>query len=468
MDSAEKPAGSPLASRVAILSIAVIFAGHAWLFRGFFVDDAYISFRYVAQFAAGNGLVYNIGERVEGYSNFLWILLLTPFRLLGVDLLLASKAMGGAFGIATVILTWSWARRLPYPFIAPLFLALTAPFAVWAMGGLETLLFTFLVVASGLVFIGEEERGTGWLSAPLFGLLALARPEGVAIVLVAVAIRGLRLLRAGETPKRDHVLWLAALAVVIAPYFIWRLSYYGDVLPNTVYAKSMGLHLRPLLEGIYYLYGAVQAIGGIFFLAVPLLLALTGPERPVWLGYVTAVVAAYLLMLLLAGGDWMPLQRLFVHVLPFVLLLVHAGLVRLKDLWPAPRYAGLVLAALVAGQCAVLLMASLEQRFVLGIGAGPMLTETRPHVTYLRRNLVPGDTVASGDIGRLAFRLPLEILVLDMFGLTDAHIAHRPIELPSGPFGRGDVFGKWDVDYVLAKSPRYVQVPLQDDGRVGG
>lgn len=45
-----------------------------------------------------------------------------------------------------------------------------------------------------------------------------------------------------------------------------------------------------------------------------------------------------------------------------------------------------------------------------------------------------------------------------MFGLTDAHIAHQKPEFPSGLFGRGDGFGKWDVDYVLAQNPRFIQV----------
>lgn len=43
------------------------------------IDDAYISFQYARQFFSGNGLVFNVGERVEGYTNFLWIVLIAPF-----------------------------------------------------------------------------------------------------------------------------------------------------------------------------------------------------------------------------------------------------------------------------------------------------------------------------------------------------------------------------------------------------
>jgi hypothetical protein len=47
-----------------------------------------------------------------------------------------------------------------------------------------------------------------------------------------------------------------------------------------------------------------------------------------------------------------------------------------------------------------------------------------------------------------------------MVGLTDVYIAHQPVRLPGGLFGRGDAFGKWDVDYVLAQKPRFVQVNI--------
>jgi hypothetical protein len=54
----------------------------------------------------------------------------------------------------------------------------------------------------------------------------------------------------------------------------------------------------------------------------------------------------------------------------------------------------------------------------------------------------------------------LEARVVDMFGLADAHIAHLTPQFPSGLLGRGDAFGKWDVDYVLAQNPRFVQVHI--------
>ncbi|MCS6774610.1 MAG: hypothetical protein NZ693_10935 [Thermoflexales bacterium] len=90
---------------LAWLACFALFGIQVALFHEFTIDDAYITFRYVKQWVAGNGLVFNIGERVEGYSNFLWIVLLAPLYALGVDLVLASKVLGVLLGVVTLLLT---------------------------------------------------------------------------------------------------------------------------------------------------------------------------------------------------------------------------------------------------------------------------------------------------------------------------------------------------------------------------
>ena len=114
-----------------VLLISVLYLGHVWLYKGFYVDDALITLRYLRQLINGNGLVYNLNEYVEGYSNFLWLMLIVPLGYLGVDLIFATKLLG----LATLWLTWLIARRLPYGWTAPALLATYAPFAAWTAGG---------------------------------------------------------------------------------------------------------------------------------------------------------------------------------------------------------------------------------------------------------------------------------------------------------------------------------------------
>ena len=74
------------------LALLVWLASVSW----FLTDDAFISFRYVHNLLEGHGLVFNPGERVEGYSNFLWVLELAAiWRVLGVALEDAAPWLSG-------------------------------------------------------------------------------------------------------------------------------------------------------------------------------------------------------------------------------------------------------------------------------------------------------------------------------------------------------------------------------------
>jgi hypothetical protein len=438
--------------------LLLFFLIHIALFRGFIVDDAFITFRYVQQWVHGHGLVYNIDERVEGYSNFLWILLLYPFTHFGVELTLAAKGLGALLGLLTLYLTWQAAQQVEGPRVAPLLLVATAPFAAWTIGGLETPLFTFLLFLSGYTFLEEEAKGKGYLSGFLFGLLALSRPEGLLFALVAFGFRIWRLHSVQSRPARHDLLRLLTVGAVVVPYFLWRWVYYGYPLPNTLYAKSLGLHPRAFLEGLFYLYQVLHSVGGIFFVGLLALFALTDPNPSLTVRFWSMGLGAYALFVIISGGDWMPMQRFAVHVLPPICLVLQSGWNRLHALWhPRRRF---WLALLLAGQIVYLLAYSLEQRFLNGIGSGPLLPQDSPAITYLRQQVQPGETIAVIDAGLIAYRLPLEVRVVDMVGLTDAHIAHQPVQLPGGLWGRGDAFGKWDVDYILAQQPRFVQVNI--------
>jgi arabinofuranosyltransferase len=441
------------------LLAASLLASQLWLFREFAIDDAFITFRYVRQFVAGNGLVFNIGERVEGYSNFLWVMLLALPHAMGVEPMTAARALGVILSAGTLLVTYQLARSAPYPVLAPLMLAACAPFTAWTMGGLETALFAFLLVASAFAFIREEERGHGAASGLLFGLLALARPEGIIFFGLAAGIRIWRIFLSRNEPpaglpRRDG-LRLAGFCLVFVPHFVWRLSYYGWPLPNTVYAKAMGLHPRALIEGAHYLFEGMTAIGGAWFLAVPIALIVI-KRRSFRYDFLLACVAAYGLFVLIGGGDWMPLQRFWAHILPLLIALAHAGLMALAALI-APGRPGPVGVGLALVQTAFLYLGALDAHLVHGIGQ-PAIPQGPTMTDYLRAHWRPGDVLAVTDAGGLAYALPLEACVVDMFGLTDAHIAHLQPWFPSGLFGRGDGFGKWDVDYVLAQNPRFIQV----------
>jgi hypothetical protein len=114
------------------------------------IDDAYISFRYAENLARGQGLVFNVGERVEGYTNFLWVILLAIPARLGLDLVVSSKVLGGVFALATLwtlgtLHPGSGARPRARNLAAPGLLLTNTAFFLWAVHGLETAMFAFWI-----------------------------------------------------------------------------------------------------------------------------------------------------------------------------------------------------------------------------------------------------------------------------------------------------------------------------------
>ncbi|MDP7112692.1 MAG: hypothetical protein QGH45_12050 [Myxococcota bacterium] len=144
------------------------------------IDDAFISLRYADNLLAGHGLVFNPGERVEGYSNFLWVLLLAAAGGLGLEMPAASQWLGGLFGVGLV---WATATALPghrpWRLLAPALLVGNLTVWLWAVHGLETVMFACWVT------LGIRSDLRGWRegrvplgSALWYALAALTRPEG--------------------------------------------------------------------------------------------------------------------------------------------------------------------------------------------------------------------------------------------------------------------------------------------------
>src|SRR6266850_1885798 len=227
-----------LAGAALVLGL-VTAAGFRWTH-----DDAYISFRYADHLLRGMGLVFNAGERVEGYTNFLW----TLWCALGMRLGATPEAWANITGIAcygatlAILSALSWSRRevrdtLVLP-IAALGLAMHREACIFATGGLETSLFMLLATAGYAVLTTRVltcRRAA--LAGVVFGLATLTRPDG----LVLAAFAGLWLVWDTRPRVAPAVAFACTLATLLVPYLAWKLVYYGELLPNSYHAQSANL-----------------------------------------------------------------------------------------------------------------------------------------------------------------------------------------------------------------------------------
>ncbi|WP_437657849.1 hypothetical protein [Sorangium sp. So ce1182] len=441
---------------VALIAAAIaLYAREAWRYRALFlgnaVDDAYISFRYLENLATGDGLVYNAGERVEGYSNLLWILLLLPPRLAGADVVLASQLLGMACGAAAIALAVHAARRLvgvrslPGAAFVALLPATSGYFAAWSIAGLETSLHALLLVAAWWRYHEEaREEGRRPVSALLFAALAMTRPEGLGIALAAAIYHAARSREAGRWLARPGARrFLVALVALVAAYELFRVACYGPHLfPNSVRAK-VGAGLASIARGITYVHAHFAA--PYLLLCAPLALLGRARQSPA-LATAAALVGGQVLLVVAVGGDW-SFGRFFAPILPLAAVAFAGAAAELAASAPVLRERATRISAALAA--AVYLFFAWYATGPLGearfFGDFAEYDAERLRIGRWLRDHAPKDArVAVYAAGQIPWASGL--YAHDMLGLNDAHIA--AIEPPS--MGHG-VAGheKSDPDYTL-------------------
>lgn len=462
---------------LAVFALLVSFSGVLW--SSWMTDDALISFRYAHNLVAGRGLVYNVGERVEGYTNFLWTMWAAGVLWLGGDPVWFSYVVGVVLALAILLLTYVQARRLIGAWgamVAAMLVATSQSLLVYTArgSGLETGLFTFLALVGVGLYV--HPRLWRW-SGVVFGMTTLTRPEGVLLlgltclhgVLAGPAVGAVR----SEGAPGGGVAWLranvrllvplvAGYMVVFLPYFLWRTMYYGDLLPNTFYAKTGG-GLRQVLRGVGYASSFALAFGGPL-LVVALLPFLTGFRAAVmgWRGYVVVLIAVYTGYIIAVGGDHFPGDRFFVPLVPWVALVFADGLVWVVRRGSKGRLlrGGVVMAvALVVGGHALMRGAEFES---IISGDDESVWIWREIGWWMADHSGPDEGIAAMGAGAIAYYS--DRTTVDLLGLNDKHIAR----IQSATIGAGAAgHEKRDPAYVLdVRQPTYI--PRMWDEYFGG
>jgi hypothetical protein len=449
-------AGDPLSPRMhlalGLIAPMALTIANAIRVRAFTVDDAFITFRYADNFGSGHGLVYNVGERVEGYTNFLWTVLLGVLSRLGAAPEPTSKVLGAICAAAALVPLYRLAHRLAplqnIPCLATWLCASSFVYTGYAVFGMEAPLFALLALGGAERFVAEQDaeiRGAPprvpW-SGVLFALASLTRPEAPLLFLLLVASSGKRAL------SRAGLIRLASFAAPVLLHLLWRRGYYGAWLPNTFGAKTGDLR-EQLKGGADYLEKYAAHAGAILWLAigaVGIALARLTSARPLaLLGLaLSAWVVLFGVYVVLVGGDWMPYFRFIAPAEPFAFLLVDQVLRTILE--RRERVATVALAAFGAWTVYSRVDTLRDgQRHIVKNDKTFWDDSAGRTAEWFLKNGQPGP-IGIADIGYVGYRTGYPIV--DMLGLLAPEIARLP-----GGYTRK--VGAGYTDAIFARQPRY-------------
>ncbi len=452
-------------------------------------DDAFISMRYAENLASGNGLVFNDGERTEGFTSPFFIFVLALADLLGFNIQETaagiSRIMGGLSLISLWYLSFTLSRNkgiketsvnqaskffIIFANLLPaLLLALYPPYRYWSSSGMEfTLYFTFLFTGIALYLSGDSSSGI-YLTSIFLTVASLIRPEGFIPLILTI----LHYLVSGTPVKNLFEHFKASFSskiirkifgIVLVPslaYFVFRLLYFGYPLPNTFYAKA-GISLYSIQSGIEYIIPFLES-NWILTSIFCILLFLTiknkiffHPQK-----YLFFVITAIVVSTVLIGGDIFPLFR---FLLPVYSLMIVFCTGNITTFFTLSNNAIIKYASAIA----LLFLVSFNQFYRENenmkktaeyLIKEKALVKNMELIGRFLKNRMNNQTkppvVAASTIGALAYSS--KSTVIDMLGLTDSYIAHHPEILPEiSEEEIGWKEKKYNARYVLSRKPEYI------------
>ncbi len=446
----------------------------------FICDDAFISFRYAANLANGDGLAYDAvrSAPVEGYSNFLWVLWLSLFERAGVDITAAARWSSLLAGCALLIGTIRLAMRRLNPDAGHaqavgLFLATLPAFGLWSTGGLATMP-SALAIFGVLSALHGDREGPRAVPAIAWAVTAtLLRADGIGYVglILAATFAAASADPSSRQRMRSAVLITAsAAATALVAHTVWRHGYYGEWVPNTAKIKA-GLSSARLHRGLLYVGAYLVAMPAVVLgVGVGLRRWREGPT-PLLITCTTLIVGSFGYAVWV-GGDFMPFGRFLVPALPAVALLFAWGESRLR------KNAAFLLLMI----CLLFSMSEINDKGLApdGLRRSLHFRQDREFQTEVARwqemkknaaawdlwgralaqETEPGESIILGGIGAIGYRAP-HLTVYDTYGLVTPEVAANtePIEGASPGHDvrvQNDFFLRPEILKALPSEPTYL------------
>ena len=451
-------------------------------------DDAYITFRVVDNFTDGHGLRWNVAERVQAYTNPLWMFLVSLPYVVTREPYCTSLALSLACtAFAAVLLAFRGARDVSGAALALVVLCGSKAFVDFSTSGLENPLLHLALVAACVAFTSDvPDRRRSLKLALCASAVALTRLDGLALLAPALAMQLAR-----ERGRRGFL----QMALGFLPLLLWELFslvYYGALIPNSALAKlSSGLPQTELTaQGLEYLANSF-ALDPLTLLAIASVLAIAVARREAAGLALTLGILLHLVYVTRVGGDFMSGRFLTAPLVVAAFVLAQARLdVRLAG---SLALAALALAGLTPlsplrapldyaqGKKSPEFIAAngiADERgywyTVSGLWSENRTTEGKLHVSKghpLADVLAREGTkvkLAEG-IGYLGFWCGPDVHLLDPMGLSDALVARLPIWV-DGQFVEPEKNAKnaargWRVGHYYRSVPAGYLESLSDPAR---
>ncbi|WP_066435890.1 hypothetical protein [Chryseobacterium sp. CCH4-E10] len=425
----------------------VIFSLGCYYYYPFLSDDSLISLRYAQRFINGKGLTWNDGHPVEGYSNLLWILIISLLGKLGMNLILAARILGIACSIGTfaVISSYFKAKNIKkeYVFLAVFLLVTTPCFTVWAIGGLEQPLYIFLLTLTltEVSKIVNDRSRTIYLLPLWLGLLAITRPDGFLFTILTTIF----LLFVFRKNRKDLI--KVTLVVLVPSLFllgqlIFRYNFYGELVPNTALVK-VKVTLHHALRGGFYVFKAFFGTLLLSSFGLYCLFYLVYKKKNLFGFYLLLNVAAWTAYVVTVGGDIFPAFRHYYAVLIIFVFAIIFGLNEMQFSFKTKSSKTGFIVILLLNPFIQLLIPdnqnAIDERWEFrGMKLGETLKTTFPKNTIIA-------VTAAGCIPYSS-----ELPAIDMLGLNDYYTPRHP---PKN-FGTGMLAHELgDANYVLGRNP---------------
>lgn len=327
---------------VLLLIISIYIVGCLYVYN-FYIDDAFISLRYAKNLVTHGQLTYNLGEQpVEGYTNFLLVLIEALFIKLGVqDVINIPKIVGIISGILAIILINKLSSKIIDSELKyfPCFLfAVSIPVIMWSIAGLETAPFILLILGGIYYFINSLENNQieHSLASDMFFFLAfLCRPEGLIFWVMSYIF--IFLNRKKGVTYRNKIKSMLLSLILICVYLAWKYYYFGNLLPTTFYAKHQALSPELLFGGMIRFVNLMENNFNVLYFILFIFAALVAFKQSVQSVKYMIILSMVYCLYVISLGYSVAMDMWFRFYSPFLPLLYIVGAYGLSHLLAIPK-----------------------------------------------------------------------------------------------------------------------------------